>query len=115
MEYPYRPVAEFDLRVADVAAISRDRWISVNPDDNLGGAPELVVEARPSSNTARQLREQAALCLPNGCIEFWIVDSGQPSVTVVRRAGDPIAFRSGEQIPLDAFGGAALAVGEIFA
>jgi hypothetical protein len=36
MELPYRP-AEFDLRVADVAAVSQERYDSIDPDDNLHG------------------------------------------------------------------------------
>src|ERR1039457_6459250 len=39
IEYPYRPVAEFDLRAADVAVISLKRWDAIDPDDNLRGAP----------------------------------------------------------------------------
>src|SRR5579872_6734229 len=44
METPYRPVAEFDLRVADVALVSQARWDGMDPEDNLHGAPELVIE-----------------------------------------------------------------------
>jgi Uma2 family endonuclease len=56
-EYPYRPFPEFDIRVADVAAISRERWEGVDSDDNLYGTPELVVEVKSPSNTERQLPE----------------------------------------------------------
>src|SRR5205823_1671861 len=55
MEMPYRPVDEFDMRVADVAVVSRARADAVNPDDNLHGAPELVIEIKSASNTASQL------------------------------------------------------------
>src|SRR5882672_824507 len=51
IEVPYRPVAEFELRAADVAAISRVRWDAIDPDDNLRGAPELVIEVKWPSNT----------------------------------------------------------------
>src|SRR5450432_763441 len=44
MEMPYRHVAEFDLRAADVAAVSWERFDAIDPEDNLRGAPELVIE-----------------------------------------------------------------------
>ena len=113
MEYPYRPLAEFELRAADVAAISRARWDAIDPDDNLHGAPELVIEVKSPSNTERQLRELVALCLNNGAVECWIVDAGEKSVTVIRREG-AARFAAGESISLSAFGGGELKVDEIF-
>jgi Uma2 family endonuclease len=113
VEYPYRPLAEFELRAADVAAISRPRWDAIDPDDNLHGAPELVIEVKSPSNTDRQLRELVALCLNNGAIECWVVDAASKSVTVVRREGATV-FASGASVSLSAFGGGELAVDEIF-
>jgi Uma2 family endonuclease len=115
IEYPYRPLPEFDLRAADIAAISRARWDVIDPDDNLHGAPELVIEVKSPSNTDRQLRELAVLCLSNGALEFWIVDADRKSVTVIRREGAATVFPAGTSVPLSAFGGAELAVDEIFA
>ena len=89
IEVPYRPLPEFELRVADVAAISRARWDAIDPDDDVHDAPELVIEVKSPSNTERQLRELASLCLNNGALEFWIVDIDRKSVSVVRRDGVP--------------------------
>ena len=100
IEYPYRPVAEFDLRAADVAVVSRERWRAIDPDDNLRGSPELVVEVRSPSNTERQLKELAALCLANGALECWIVDSAQKSVSVIHREGRAVVYASGDTVPL---------------
>src|ERR1017187_7740411 len=87
MEFPYRPVAEFDLRVADVAVVSQTRSRAIDPEDNLRGAPELVIEVKSPSNTPRQLRELASLCLANGGVEFWVVDLEQVAVTVIHQIG----------------------------
>lgn len=114
IEYPYRPVAEFELRAADVAAISRERWDSIDPDDNLRGAPELVIEVKSPSNTQRQLRELVAMCLASGAVECWIVDTERKSVSVVRSEGSAVVYNCGSAIPLSAFGGGELAVDEIF-
>jgi Uma2 family endonuclease len=115
MEFPYRPVAEFDLRVADVAAVSQARYDQIDPDDNLHGAPELIVEIKSPSNTDRKLREVASLALANGCWECWIVEADRASVTVIRRDGSSSLFGSPQSVPLSAFGGAELSVQEVFA
>jgi Uma2 family endonuclease len=115
MEYPYRPVAEFDLRAADVAAISKSRWDAADQDDNLRGAPELVIEVKSPWNTKRQLQELAALCLANGAIECWVVDPEKRAVSVVRREGAAVLYGPGSAIPLTAFGGTELPIDEIFA
>src|ERR1700693_6231051 len=55
MEFPFRAVPEFDLRAADVAAICRERYAAIDPEDNLHGAPKLVIEVKSPSNTPRTL------------------------------------------------------------
>ena len=61
-----------------------------------------------------KMRELVTLSLNNGAIEFWIVDADRKSVTVIRREGIATVFTAGAGIPLTAFGGAELAVDEIF-
>jgi len=114
IEYPYRPFAEFDMRVADVAAVSRARWDAIDPDDNLYGVPELVIEVKSPSNTERQLRELVSICLNWDTLEVWIVDSTRKSVTVFLGDGISTIFASGASLSLAAFGGGELPVDEIF-
>ena len=114
IEAPYRPLAEFALRAADVAAISRKRFDEIDPDDALRGAPELVIEVRSPSNRKGGLQELATLCLANGSLQFWIVDEIKKSVTVVRRDGTTSLFRIGDELPLSDFGAGVLPVSEIF-
>ncbi|MDR3699197.1 MAG: Uma2 family endonuclease [Candidatus Sulfopaludibacter sp.] len=106
-------VAEFDLRVADVAVVSQARHDGIDPDDNLRGAPELVIEVKSPSNTDRKLRELASLSLANGGVECWIIDIESGSVTVSHRDGSSLRYRAPETIPLAAFGGGELAIVEI--
>ncbi len=115
MEFAFRAVPEFDLRAADVAAISKERCAAMDIDDSLYGAPELVVEVKSPSNTKRKLELYASLCLANGCIEFWLVDRDSKTVTVLQRDGRRKTYGAGESLPLAAFGGDALPVAEIFA
>ena len=44
VEFPYWAEAEFDLRAAEVAVLSQTLGDQIDPDDNLHGAPELVVQ-----------------------------------------------------------------------
>jgi Uma2 family endonuclease len=114
VELPFRAIPEYDLRAADVAYVSSGRWEATDDDDNLHGAPELVIEVLSPSNTPADMRERAALCLANGAMEFWIVDPRQKRVTVMHRAGSPLVYEPGDSIPLMLFG-CDLDVTQIFA
>ena len=114
VEMPFRYVAEFDLRAADVALVSRARWDGIDPESDLMGVPELVIEVKSRSNTPAQLRELASICLGNGAYEFWIVEPEKSQVTVTRREGAPIVYGVADSIPLSEFGGDALSVAKIF-
>jgi Uma2 family endonuclease len=112
-EVALRALSEYDLRGADVAFISRQRWDNTPDDDNLSGSPELVIEVLSPSNTKREMCEKATLYLATGAEEFWIVDANQKNVTVVGREGSTV-YGIGESIQLPLFG-STLAVTEIFA
>lgn len=114
IELPYCPLAEFEVRAADVAAISRFRWDASDADGYLAGAPELVIEVKSPSNTRKQLQELAALCLANGAREFWVVDPDARTVSVMHQEGSAFVYDTGASVPLTAFGGGDLAVDEIF-
>jgi len=67
IEMPFRAVPQFDLRAADAVFISQQRWDAIDPEDNLRGAPEFVIEVKSESSTGAELRERASLCLANRC------------------------------------------------
>jgi Uma2 family endonuclease len=112
-ELPFRAVPEYDLRAADVAFVSRARWDEVG-DKDLAGVPELVIEILSPSNTKSQLRQYMALCLANGCQEFWAVDHSVETVTVTGKEGRPVAYTKGQAIPIQLFNGPTVPVDEIF-
>jgi len=74
VEFPFRALPEYELRVADVGTVSRDRIKQTDPEDNLHGAPDLVVEVLSPSNTVAEINDKEKLCLENGSKEFWVVD-----------------------------------------
>jgi Uma2 family endonuclease len=102
-ELPFRALPEYDLRGADVAFVSHERWEAADDDDNLHGSPELVIEVLSPSNTRVEIQEKAALYLSTGCEEFWVVDPKRQTVSVTRREGETTLYRSGDRIPLPLF------------
>jgi hypothetical protein len=60
------------------------------------------------------MRERAALCLANGCLEFWVLDEEKRRVTVSTPDGSVAVYRSGDVIPLRLFGDASIPMDRIF-
>ena len=114
VEFPFRALPEHELRVADVAMVSRDRIKQTDPEDNLHGAPDLVVEVLSPSNTVAEINDKEKLCLENGSKEFWVVDPDLRQVKVSTPDSITTTFRSGQEIALRVFGGVRLRVDEIF-
>ena len=115
VEFPFRAQPEYELRVADVAYITRERTIKIDLQDNLHGAPDLVIEVLSPSNTAREIKEKADLCLANGCRQFWAVDSRLRQIAVSTPDGLTRIYGAGESIPLVFAENQALKVDAVFA
>ena len=114
IEVAFRALPEYELRVADVAYVARDRWEAVDPEDNLHGAPELVIEILSDSNTVSEINTKEELCLQNGSREFWVVDSNLQLVKVSTPDGITTTYHAGQEIPLAVLGGGVLKVEDIF-
>lgn len=114
IELPFRAQPEHELRCADVAFVTTARWNAVRNDEDLMGAPELVIEVESPSNSAAELKEKQLLCLAHGCQEFWTV---YPQLELVEVATPESIrhYRRGETIPLRTFPGETLAVDRLFA
>ena len=115
VEVAFRPLPEHELWVADVAYLSTGRFAAADPDDNIRGAPDLVIEVLSPSNTVVEIYDKEQLCLENGAQEFWVVDPERLQVKVSTPDGITTTFRSGQEIPLRVCGGGALKVDDIFA
>jgi hypothetical protein len=66
------------------------------------------------SNTMSKMRERRKICLENGCVEFWMVDSKSREVEVSTPDGHSIAYKPGQKIPLFFAAGSSIAVDTIF-
>jgi len=115
IEIPFSALPEHELRVADVAFVSKERWEQMAPDVYLQGAPDLVIEVLSPSNTAEEILDKEQLCLENGCREFWVVDGKRRQVKVSTPDGLTKTYHAGQEIPLTLFAGASLKVDAIFA
>lgn len=69
LEIGFRSLPEYEARRADVAFVSQARWDA--DEDDLMGAPEMVIEVLSPSNTVTEIDEKRSLCLAHGCREFW--------------------------------------------
>jgi Uma2 family endonuclease len=112
MEVSFRSLPEHELRVADVAYASGQRWSEQDQAGHFRGVPEIVIEVLSPSNTAAEMLDKEQLCMENGGGEFWVVDIDRRQVKVSTPDGRTIAYKSGQEIPL-LFGGGLL-VDEIF-
>ena len=113
-EVAFRALPEYELRGADVAFVSKERWDATDDDDNLHGSPELVIEILSPSNTKAEIHEKAVLCLSTGAFEFWVLDAKRKTISVTSRDGDSVVYRIGERMGLNLFEGY-LEISEVFA
>ncbi len=115
IEFAFRALPESDFRIADVAYVSRERYLATSSEDNLHGAPELVIEVLSPSNTIREMYDKEQLCLERGSLEFWVVDPDRQQVRVATVTGPTTTYRTGQTIPLPLFGNQkTLAVDNLF-
>lgn len=113
-EFAFRPLPEYELWAADVAFVSESRFDGRPAGDYLHGAPELVIEVLSPSNTATEINEREAMCLENGCLEFWVVDAKRKTVKVSTPDRKTITYVGGETIPLNVPAAGKLPVSKIF-
>ena len=97
-EFAFRPRSEHEFRVADVAWVSADRYEGIDDEDNLRGAPDIVVEVLSPSNTASEMVEKRDLCFSAGCREFWIVDSKKRFIEITPVDGVPHVYRGSDPV-----------------
>jgi Uma2 family endonuclease len=114
-EFSFRPVPEYEGRIADVAYAAKERVERVDPKGYFMGSPDLVIEILSPSNTVAEMREKKKLCLENGSEQFWEVDLDWREVEVSTQDGHAVTYRMGQSIPLFFAPGKSLAVDAIFA
>jgi Uma2 family endonuclease len=81
------------VRVADVAWISRERWLPNKRTAALPIAPEICVEILSPSNTREEMLEKMTLYYAKGAAEVWLCDD-QGNMEFFTAASAPEAVAS---------------------
>lgn len=78
-EFTFRPLPEYEVRVADLGLVSWDRWdpllrFTVPEDSHLLGSPEFIVEVASPSNSAHEVSSATVTqtCQQEGSIPFTV-------------------------------------------
>ena len=115
IEEAFRARPEYEMRVADIAYLAGNRWIEADAEDNIAGAPDIVIEVVSPSNTADEIEEKCAICLENGSREFWTVDDRRRQIEVSSPDALTRIYKPGDSIPLLFTEDRRLAVDALFA
>ena len=114
VEFAFRPESEYQLWAADVAFVTQKRWDATPLDDNLIGAPDLVIEVESPSNTASEFERRERTCLRHGCREFWIVYPSLQAIRVITSSGETRHYELGDTVELSIVPGVRVALADIF-
>lgn len=83
------------VRGPDVAYVARERFArQADPVRAFHGPPDLAVEVRSPSNTARGIAEKVDDYLGAGASEVWVVDPEARMVTTHAAGREPIHYRT---------------------
>jgi Uma2 family endonuclease len=115
VEVAFRPAPEYEVWVADLAAVAIERWAGTGDNEWLTGAPELVIEVLSPSNTAIEMNERQFICLRTGTRVFWEVDPQHKTIKATTVDGQVRIYTEADEIALDMFGGGIVQVSELFA
>lgn len=83
-------------------------------DDELFGAPDLVIEILSPSNSAKKMLDREKICLENGAKEFWVIDPDARLVQITTNNGRVARYGPGDTIQIELFDRAELRVDDIF-
>ena len=101
----------------DILFVSNDRR-NIITDDNISGAPDLVIEILSPSTADRDRELKLGLYARFGVSEYWIVDPDERSVQVMKLGAggyDSIERHESGTISSTLLPGLAVSIGDIFA
>ena len=96
-EFIFRPRPEHELWAADIGFVTQERYDAIDPEDNLAGSPDIVIEVLSPSNTKSKILEKKTLCLATGSQQFWVIDPKRKTIEIIDADG-PRTYRMGEKI-----------------
>jgi Uma2 family endonuclease len=82
-EVGFRPLPDHEYWEADVAYLTAERFRQADPEKNIEGSPDIVIEVLSPSNTAEEMLDREQTCLQSGSREFWIVYPRRHRIRVI--------------------------------
>ncbi len=113
VEFPFRPVPEYESWEGDLTFISKLRWEN-DQNEYFLGSPDLVVEVMSKSNTIDEMLDRQQVCFVSGCLAFWTVFPERKLILVTTPDGTTVTYDRNSHLPLLPFADSHLAVVEIF-
>ena len=111
-------LSDTDVVQPDLLFVSRAREHTIT-DENVRGAPDLVVEVLSPSTTERDLGYKHELYGKHGVREYWVVDPAAATVAVLRQRGGRLepagTFGRGDNLGTALVEGLQLELDDIFA
>jgi Uma2 family endonuclease len=107
-----------DVVEPDLLFIAKDR-LGIVTEDNVQGAPDLVVEVISEGSRKRDAITKRDLYARYGVRFYWLVDPEEETVRVFELQdgayGEPTTLRAGQQLTCPLFPGITAGVGRLFA
>ncbi len=98
-------------RAPDVSVVFR----TVDPDQEIQGAPDIAAEVLSPSNTRRAMQRKLSQFFATGCKLAWIIDPKTRTIEVWESAAGPIrTLRENELLETDLLPGFSLPVAKLF-
>ena len=110
-------LSEHDTLQPDLLFVSKDR-LDIITEDNVQGAPDLVVEIRSPSTARQDWTVKRELYARHGVREYWLVDPEAATVAVLLREEDELkvaaVFGQGDTLAATAMEGFTLSLSGVF-
>jgi Uma2 family endonuclease len=113
-EYPYRPAANLQYWVADVAYLPKKEWEAMRTDEYYVYSPPLIIEVLSPSNRRAKIERQRLIAFSGGTREFWVVDPKSRTIEVFALGRPSQVYGVGEKISVATLPGAKFPVAELF-
>ncbi len=111
-------LAAHDVMEPDIIFVSSQR-ADIIGDDNIQGAPDLLIEVLSPSNRKRDQTLKRARYEALGVTEYWLVDPDAKHISVLRREAGQFAgagvFGEGATVTSPLLPGLSIAVADVFA
>lgn len=113
-EFAYRPAANLQYWVADVAYLPNEDWEAMRTDEYVVYSPPLIVEVLSPSNRRSKIDRQRLAAFSGGTREFWVVDPKSRTIEVFVLGKPSRAYGVSEKIAVATLPGAKFPVAELF-